>query len=184
MRSRRGWWSASGFALMIACLAMVAGAAHASPRDAQNAETVGAEGIQLAFDPVLPTSNCAAGGTVLVAPASPGVARAAVQFEGEEALRARAPQDVWCPGYATTAPQVCLRVARGGMYSLVVTDSESIDTVMALVDSDGTLVCDDDSAGNLRPALTFWLEPGAYSVWIGPYSSGNRGRAELEVSPL
>lgn len=138
------------------------------------------------MNPHLPLSSCSAGSGLLSLGLTDAPAFASGLFLG-----ALAPEQLfdtattaWCPGFYPPEPQICFLVREAGTYTLAVTDSESTDSVMAIALDGVGLYCDDDTAGNYRPSITYWFEPGEYNVYIGTYGQHGSGRFELTATPM
>jgi hypothetical protein len=74
-----------------------------------------------------------------------------------------------CVGVVPFAPQLVVRTASRQSVSFHV--DSTADTVLLVQSSTGEVLCDDDSGGELAPALTTVLEPGEHRVWVGLYES-------------
>ncbi len=86
-----------------------------------------------------------------------------------------------CRGMIATNPDVRI-IYSSGQYPLTIWAESSIDTTLVINAPDGTWYCDDDSAGNLNPALRFARpQSGRYEIWVGTYNGGN-GNARVWVS--
>lgn len=85
-------------------------------------------------------------------------------------------------GYAAAAPDFDLYYYAGGAPLTFYVES-NYDTVLLINAPDGSWYFDDDSWGNLNPAITF-NNPvsGLYDVWIGTYSRGSGLRAQLNIT--
>lgn len=86
-----------------------------------------------------------------------------------------------CAGFVSAEPTHVLHAtSRFPLLRLVVTSN--VDTTLVVRRPDGTYVCNDDSEG-LNPALDLQgVEEGAYKIWIGTYTQGQRGPYALGVS--
>lgn len=108
------------------------------------------------------------------------------QFSGdiESNSLSHDPNLYWCSGYVPQTPQYCVTVPSDGTWTFRVSDSLSIDTVMALRPAPAADVvwCDDDSAGNLMPMFTAQLTAGTYHLYVGAFSIGNSGTFELQIT--
>lgn len=86
-----------------------------------------------------------------------------------------------CRGMIATNPDVRVVYSAGG-YPLTIWAESSIDTTLVINAPDGTWYCDDDSGGNLNPAIRFARpQSGRYEIWVGTYAGGN-GNARVWVS--
>lgn len=85
-------------------------------------------------------------------------------------------------GWVAAAPDFDLYYTAGGA-PLTFYVNSSYDTVLLISDPNGNWYFDDDSAGNLNPAITF-NNPmsGLYDVWIGTYTRGSGLRANLYIT--
>lgn len=94
------------------------------------------------------------------------------------------PNMYWCSGYLPPTPQFCVTVPSDGTWTFQVTNSDSVDSVMALQPIPATDMpwCDDDSAGNLMPMFTATLTAGTYHLYVGAFSVGNSGTFALQVT--
>ena len=89
--------------------------------------------------------------------------------------------DCWVGFY--DAPQACFRVPAGGaQVRVVVTWSSALDTTMLVTHEDGASHCDDDGAGELRPAIDAYLAEGEYTIRVGTFSQGVTAPFKLEIS--
>lgn len=87
----------------------------------------------------------------------------------------------WCPGNLERAPHYCVHIAAAGNYAFYVSNS-AVDAVLAVTDSEGTIVgCDDDSNGNLLPRTTQPVAAGIYYVWVGTYGINTSGNFHLVI---
>lgn len=85
-------------------------------------------------------------------------------------------------GYVARAPDFDLYY-NSGSSPLTFYVNSSFDTVLLINAPDGRWYFDDDSAGNLNPAITFNNpESGLYDVWIGTYQPGSGLRAQLFIT--
>ncbi|MBX7191179.1 MAG: hypothetical protein K1X94_03925 [Sandaracinaceae bacterium] len=74
-----------------------------------------------------------------------------------------------CAGIVPAAPQLVLRSASRRIVTLDV--ESSVDTVMLVLASDGTVSCDDDSGGGSNPSIRTVVPAGETRVWVGLYDS-------------
>jgi len=90
-----------------------------------------------------------------------------------------------CWGFATAEPTLRLNYTAGSTFPLYVYAVSDQDIVLAINNPDGTWFCDDDSAGNLDPLLTFEAPvTGQYDIWVGTYGAGNTANATLYISEV
>jgi hypothetical protein len=85
-----------------------------------------------------------------------------------------------CPGYLPSRPQLVLRNRRPASVSL--TTTSSADLVMAVVDAEGAVSCNDDGGEGLNPLLQLELPAGEHRVYVGTYSRGRRGHFTLTTT--
>lgn len=80
----------------------------------------------------------------------------------------------YCPGFVTEDPTFVLTYEDAGdVFDLMLSAASEVDTTMAVRTPDGTMLCDDDSAGNLGPGITVENPAsGRYGIWVGTYSAG------------
>ncbi|MHA6288108.1 hypothetical protein [Maricaulis sp. CAU 1757] len=97
------------------------------------------------------------------------------------ALAAEEAADQSCRGYVTEAPDFIIDYTASSQ-PLAVSARSNIDTTLVVQAPDGHWHCDDDSAGDRNPGL-FMGRPqsGRYAVWVGTYSEGDAGEAELII---
>jgi len=87
-----------------------------------------------------------------------------------------------CRGFIATAPDVRVFYNAGG-YPLTFWAESSGDTTLVINAPDGRWYCDDDSGGNLNPAITFSNpRSGRYEIWVGTYGQAANLRSRLYVS--
>jgi serine protease Do len=80
-----------------------------------------------------------------------------------------------CRGYATSAPDVRLRLnsASSRLRIFFVASSPGDDATMIINDAYANWLCNDDSAGTLNPMIEIQnASAGQYDIWIGSYTSG------------
>ncbi|MFC4725985.1 hypothetical protein AB6B38_11425 [Glycocaulis abyssi] len=96
----------------------------------------------------------------------------AVQAGG--AMRASRLGGAGCVGFITEDPTFILTYEDAGdVFDLMLSAASETDTTMSVRTPDGTVLCDDDSAGNLGPGITVESPAsGAYEIWVGTYSAG------------
>ncbi|MCF8878210.1 peptidase S1 [Hyphobacterium sp. SN044] len=88
-----------------------------------------------------------------------------------------------CRGTITDAPDFRLNY-QAGSFDLFFSAISGGDTTLIINAPDGSWHCDDDSGGNLNPAIQFYGPmSGQYDIWIGSYSGGNHN-ATLRISEL
>ncbi|WP_439632591.1 hypothetical protein [Glycocaulis sp.] len=89
-----------------------------------------------------------------------------------------------CVGFGSEAPSARLTY-RAGRYQLYISTESDRDGTIAVLAPDGSWHCDDDSAGNLDPGVTF-SEPqsGDYLIWAGTFSQIGGQTATLHVSEI
>jgi hypothetical protein len=86
-----------------------------------------------------------------------------------------------CPGYFDAAPQHTVVLTSDEPYLRIEAPSDG-DATLAIVSPDGSVWCDDDSAGNLTPRLEGYFPAGVYQVYVGTYAPGRTSRYELLFS--
>jgi hypothetical protein len=90
-----------------------------------------------------------------------------------------------CPGFIAARPSFSLRYTAGD-YPLYISVASDVDTTLAVRAPDGSWACDDDSAGNLNPVVS-WASPrsGRYQIWVGRFGAeGETARATLNISEI
>lgn len=88
-----------------------------------------------------------------------------------------------CRGMITDAPDFRLNY-NAGSFDLYVSAVSTGDTTLVVNGPDGQWYCDDDSGGNLNPAMMFdGPMSGQYDIWIGSFGGGNH-TATLRISEL
>ncbi|XBQ16739.1 MAG: hypothetical protein ABL308_02425 [Oceanicaulis sp.] len=75
-----------------------------------------------------------------------------------------------CAGYGAGQPTAVLSVSRAGQVYLAAGSDE--DLTLAVRAPDGTVTCDDDSAGGMNPGVVLDAQPGDYEIWVGSYQAG------------
>lgn len=89
-----------------------------------------------------------------------------------------------CTGWVATAPDFRLFYASGG-YPLTIGAIANQDSTIVVNAPDGSWYCDDDSGGNLNPAVRFNNPTtGQYDIWVGTYRSGVTFPAQVVISEL
>lgn len=90
-----------------------------------------------------------------------------------------------CFGYIDTRPSFSLRY-RAGELPLFIGAVSDADTTIAVRAPDGSWHCDDDSAGNLNPVVSFETpRSGRYQIWVGRFGVQNEtASAVLHVSEI
>lgn len=148
-------------ALAIAVSAAALIGANASAQNVSLDPNFGTVGLVAGFTPDPYTVQIVSGGTI----------DAGSQIGGE------------CRGMITDAPDFRLEYQPGG-FELFLSAVSSGDTTLVVNAPDGSWHCDDDSGGNLNPALVF-ADPmaGQYDIWIGSFGGGNHD-ATLRISEL
>lgn len=83
-----------------------------------------------------------------------------------------------CRGYVDTRATYTLRYNNAGDLPLFIGAESDADTTLVVRAPDGTWHCDDDSAGNLNPVVS-WETPrsGRYQIWVGRYGVQNESAA-------
>ena len=89
-----------------------------------------------------------------------------------------------CAGYVASAPDFRLNYTAGG-FSLNVYFESGSDTTLVINDPSGQWYCDDDSRGNLNPAVHF-ANPasGQYDIWVGSFDASGGAGGTLSISEL
>jgi hypothetical protein len=89
-----------------------------------------------------------------------------------------------CYGYISEAPDYRLYYTPGD-YILFISVVSEFDTTLVVNDPAGNWHCDDDSGGNLNPAIE-WDSPlgGQYDIWVGTYSTTAYRDADLYISEI
>lgn len=87
-----------------------------------------------------------------------------------------------CRGFIATNPDVRI-VYSAGNYPLSIWAESAGDTTLVINAPDGNWYCDDDSGGNLNPALRF-ARPmsGRYEIWVGTFGSTANLQSRVWVS--
>lgn len=89
--------------------------------------------------------------------------------------------DPTCRGYVGIIPSHTLQVS-GAMPMLRIMARSDEDTTLVVRRPDGTYACNDDSDG-LNPAVDLAnVQPGAYNVFVGTYSSGRSATYQLGLT--
>jgi hypothetical protein len=93
-----------------------------------------------------------------------------------------ASRTIGCAGFVAVAPDFRLNYAPGS-YPLTIGAVANGDTTIVINAPDGSWYCDDDSGGDLNPAVTF-NQPmgGQYDIWVGTYSSGSLIPAQIVIT--
>jgi len=93
-----------------------------------------------------------------------------------------ASRSIGCAGFVATAPDYRLNYTAGS-YPLTIGAVSGGDTTIVVNAPDGSWFCDDDSGGNLNPALTF-ASPmsGQYDIWVGTFNSGRLIPAQIVIT--
>jgi hypothetical protein len=88
-----------------------------------------------------------------------------------------------CRGMIARAPDFSLNYS-ATTWTLYISAISSTDTTIVVNAPNGQWYCDDDSAGNLNPVVTFTNpQSGRYDIWIGTYSGGF-ANSTLRISEL
>lgn len=90
-----------------------------------------------------------------------------------------------CVGFIDTRATFSLRY-RAGELPLYIGATSDADTTIAVRAPDGSWHCDDDSAGNLNPVVSFETpRNGRYQIWVGRYGAQNEtAAATLHISEI
>jgi hypothetical protein len=89
-----------------------------------------------------------------------------------------------CTGWVATAPDFRLFYASGG-YPLTIGAIANQDSTIVVNAPDGGWYCDDDSGGNLNPAVHFSSPTtGQYDIWVGTFQQGVNFPAQVVISEL
>jgi len=103
---------------------------------------------------------------------------------GQVEAATRSTGDTYCPGYIAEQPDYQINYTAGS-WPLYIYAQSDVDTTLVIEAPDGSIHCDDDSAGNLDPLVSFDTPlSGAYYIWVGTYSPGQNPEATLGVSEL
>lgn len=87
-----------------------------------------------------------------------------------------------CSGWVANPPDFRL-FYHSGSFALTIGAVAGQDTTIAVNAPDGSWYCDDDSGGNLNPAVSFSAPPtGQYDVWVGTYQSGVTFPAQVVIT--
>ncbi|WP_296820504.1 peptidase S1 [Brevundimonas sp.] len=89
-----------------------------------------------------------------------------------------------CVGFIAEAPDFRLNFEAGDL-PLILTVTSDADTTLVVNGPDTTWYCDDDSGGDLNPAI-MWEHPqsGQYDIWVGTYGSTDIHPAALSISEI
>lgn len=90
-----------------------------------------------------------------------------------------------CVGAVTRAPTFTLRYTAGSL-PLIISAESAADTTLVVRGPDNAYHCDDDSAGNLNPAVRIEApRSGRYQIWVGTFATdGSHADASLYISEL
>lgn len=89
-----------------------------------------------------------------------------------------------CPGLVSAAPDYEVSYDSDGSSPLTFSFSSNTDTVLLINAPDGEWYCDDDSDGNLDPAIRFGrARGGIYDVWVGTIN-GQMAQGTLSITEL
>lgn len=86
-----------------------------------------------------------------------------------------------CPGYVTLLPSLQVVSAQHLGYSVSIRTHSDLDTVLLVRSPDGTMSCDDDSAGDLNSMIQMPLQFGTTDVWVGTFSGESLPAVTVEV---
>jgi Bacterial pre-peptidase C-terminal domain len=85
-----------------------------------------------------------------------------------------------CNGRIAADSDFILDYTAGG-FPLTIRVNGSTDTTLMIIAPDGNTYCDDDSAGNYNPEVTFSApQTGVYSIWVG--AIGDAEQATLVIT--
>lgn len=128
-----------------------------------------------------PTAWPMFGGTSLYSGFTPDPSRYRVRAGGPSQARLLGSA---CAGYLSVEPTMRLYFS-AGKFPLYIMAESSQDTTIVVRAPDQLWYCDDDSGGNLNPALLFnQPRSGEYLVWLGSYVADEEPYAELLFSEL
>ena len=89
-----------------------------------------------------------------------------------------------CWGYVSYMPSYVLDYQAGG-FPLLISAASDADGVLMVHGPDGQWTCDDDSAGNFNPGVTFDSPAsGRYAIWVGEFGGAGYSPAMLHISEL
>lgn len=89
-----------------------------------------------------------------------------------------------CQGFIANAPDFSLHYGAGN-FPLIISATAGVDVALVINDAHGNWYCDDDSGGNLNPALRFSNPAsGRYDIWVATYGSSSLQPATLHISEL
>ncbi|MGF1468838.1 MAG: hypothetical protein ACFCGT_22150 [Sandaracinaceae bacterium] len=86
-----------------------------------------------------------------------------------------------CRGHLPGPPTALLHL--DSPRRVVLSTRSRSDLVLALLDADGRVHCDDDGAGDLQPRLSVPLGAGDHRVWVGTYHASATGDFTLVADP-
>jgi len=87
-----------------------------------------------------------------------------------------------CAGYIANAPDVRLNYTAGS-FPLTFLVTADTDTTLVINGPDGQWYCDDDSGGDLDPAVAFASpQSGQYDIWVGSFEEGATDAATLMIT--
>ena len=87
-----------------------------------------------------------------------------------------------CRGFIATNPDVRV-FYNSGSYPLTIWAESSGDTTLVINAPDGNWYCDDDSGGNLNPAIRFGRPmSGRYEIWVGTFGSTSNLQSRVWIS--
>ena len=88
-------------------------------------------------------------------------------------------------GSVASKPDFEFQYTTSGTYNLTITVQSGYDTMLLINDPNGQWWFDDDSGGNMNPAITFSTPlNGVYDIWIGSYDGGRGLPGQLIISEL
>lgn len=89
-----------------------------------------------------------------------------------------------CRGFIASAPDFSVNYSAGG-WPLIISATSNADTALVVNDANGNWYCDDDSGGNLNPAINFSNPPsGRYDIWVATYGNASLQAATLHISEV
>lgn len=90
-----------------------------------------------------------------------------------------------CMGYIANAPDFRVNYEAGAEFPLIISAFADADTTLVVNAADGTWHCNDDSDGDLNPAVTFATPvSGQYDIWVGLYGEAGTAPAGLYISEI
>lgn len=89
-----------------------------------------------------------------------------------------------CRGFIASAPDFSLNYGAGS-FPLIISATAGADIALVVNDANGSWYCDDDSGGNLNPALHFSNpSSGRYDIWVATYGNSSLQPATLHISEV